>query len=112
MFSDNAEPMSLCSTKPRSIPVQGAKDKNGNWRFIINDLKNPIQVFRAEICRNPLGPCSENIAFEPGYYGACLQKVVFREMFYLKEEINEIGQDYFEVPTCCSCSLIRKDNYK
>lgn len=55
---------------------------------------------------NNTSNCSKAIVLL-NYYGKCVQKYIQRKMIALNEDMNKVIFILVDVPSCCSCNLIR-----
>ncbi|CAH2105298.1 unnamed protein product [Euphydryas editha] len=96
----------ICSYKEEIFYPLVAKNTAGTWKFILNG--NSFQGFVVELCKEK---CEEGTFITTGDYKLdCVQKFNYRKMLYLDMENREVAIDSFEVPSCCSCGLIKKHN--
>ncbi|XP_045765936.1 neurotrophin 1-like [Maniola jurtina] len=107
-FRFNDDIQELCEITKKQMAPTKAKDAKGVMRYIVNDKNNPVQKFNTAICNNRGSKCNDFLGFLPNYRSVCIQKSVLRQMIYVNDK-NQTAVDYFKVPICCSCELLRTD---
>nr|XP_032513188.1 protein spaetzle 5-like [Danaus plexippus plexippus] len=98
----------LCNSKQKVFIPQAARSKSNAWHLILSSPSYP-QTFIGEVCRsnvNNTSNCSKAIVLL-NYYGKCVQKYIQRKMIALNEDMNKVIFILVDVPSCCSCNLIR-----
>ncbi|XP_061377694.1 uncharacterized protein LOC116767118 [Danaus plexippus] len=98
----------LCNSKQKVFIPQAARSKSNAWHLILSSTSYP-QTFIGEVCRsnvNNTSNCSKAIVLL-NYYGKCVQKYIQRKMIALNEDMNKVINILVDVPSCCSCNLIR-----
>ncbi|XP_049869812.1 uncharacterized protein LOC126369439 [Pectinophora gossypiella] len=99
----------LCDSIEQEIIPKAARDKSGNWYFVVNEDENPIHQYLAVQCNFRTNKSCKDFVFLSGVYsvGECRQKHVEVRMLV----INKFGMainETFQVPSCCSCVATRK----
>ncbi|KAJ8933677.1 hypothetical protein NQ318_009964, partial [Aromia moschata] len=98
----------LCSGTERVIFPKVGKNKNNEWRFIVNQgwEDGYVQGVQVETCKRK-GPCNIIGELPQGYTSVCQQKYVYRRLLSLKED-GTFAVDSFQLPSSCCCAY-KKD---
>ncbi|KAJ8933676.1 hypothetical protein NQ318_009963 [Aromia moschata] len=98
----------LCSGISRVVFPKVGKNKDNEWKFIVNQGKEDgyVQGVRIETCRSKDGPCDIIGELPQGYRSVCKQKYIYRRMLSVKDDGSFIP-DTFQLPSSCCCSYKR-----
>lgn len=96
------ETIELCKFEEKLVYPKAAIDANGEWHVVLNQVENPVQGFKVEICDTSSKSCSNVIFSQRGYETSCKQKYVYRKMQVLLGNGTTL-EKALKVPSCCSC---------
>ncbi|CAK1545974.1 unnamed protein product [Leptosia nina] len=109
-FASDVEEIPLCPSFQKAIYPKAARNRYDEWQFIINTNQTDNgQKFAAEICSAgshatpEISSCSAIAHFSRKHEGKCIQKYILRKMFALDPTTNTVVEDFFQVPSCCTC---------
>jgi hypothetical protein len=99
IYEDELE--NLCEVSTGYIRPRAAKNKNGQFRFIVNHPggggEQYVQLVRVARCRGAGEVCSI------GGETMCQQEFLDHKLVVLSEEGDELVIDTFTFPSCCTC---------
>ena len=87
-------------------PVR-AKNVDGEWRVIVQNVIGYTQTQRVEMCLYPGAPCR---TLAPCYHSACVQQFVHHRILSYDpcEPKRGIFIDVYKFPSACSCHIPMK----
>ncbi|XP_023220899.1 protein spaetzle 5-like isoform X2 [Centruroides sculpturatus] len=100
----DSEETRVCRVNRRLVFPKAAKDKNGIWRFLIDDERAYRQPVLIEKCGDEGGPCSaiqDNLG--PGFKTRCAQKYISKLMMAFDENSLRPFSEDFQFPVACVC---------
>ncbi|XP_015127850.1 uncharacterized protein LOC107048917 [Diachasma alloeum] len=93
----------LCESKKQLVRPRVAKNKNSEWRYIVN-TDNFTQAIGVETCDNNDSPCKLVDNFAGGYRTMCKQNYIYRELVAVGSD-NKIATEKFQIPASCCCHV-------
>ncbi|XP_047738899.1 uncharacterized protein LOC125178657 [Hyalella azteca] len=84
-----------------NLPLR-AKNAQGRWRVIVQNVANVVQRIRTERCLHPEHPCR---LVAPRYGSRCVQKFSLTQLLVMDpcDVTNRLFVDTFSLPSACSC---------
>jgi len=97
----------LCPSDVKYAMPKRARNVNGEWRVIVNDVHYYTQTTRMETCLTPDSACR---LLAPCYNSKCTQKFVYHRMLAYDacDPYKGIFIDVFKFPSACSCHVPQK----
>ncbi|XP_063617947.1 protein spaetzle-like [Cydia splendana] len=96
------EDQDLCESRRRTMMPRAARDKDGNWHYVLNQRTKPVLSFIVEICNPVDSPCANVAHFYTGYEASCKQKFTYRNSPTL-DAGGAMVERQLLFPSCCSC---------
>ncbi|XP_063979035.1 uncharacterized protein LOC135163476 [Diachasmimorpha longicaudata] len=93
----------LCESKRAVVLPRAAKNKNDEWRYIIN-TENFTQAIGVETCEKDDSPCKLVDNFAGGYRTMCKQNYIYRQLLAVGPK-NKIALESFPIPASCCCHV-------
>merc|ERR1711981_1331268 len=104
----------ICGLTTEYIMPRAAKNKNGQFRFIVNHPEGGdeqyIQLVRVARCAGAGEECGYGV-MGPGIETRCHQEYLDHKLVALSESGEELVIDTFTFPSCCSC-LMKQNMFK
>ena len=104
----------ICGLTTEYIMPRAAKNKNGQFRFIVNNPEGGdeqyIQLVRVARCAGAGEECGWGV-MGPGIETRCHQEYLDHKLVALSESGEELVIDTFTFPSCCSC-LMKQNMFK
>jgi len=104
----------ICGLTTEYIMPRAAKNKNGQFRFIVNHPEGGdeqyIQLVRVARCAGAGEECGWGV-MGPGIETRCQQEYLDHKLVALSESGEELVIDTFTFPSCCTC-LMRQNMFK
>lgn len=99
----DSEETRVCDVITDLVFPKAAKDKNGIWRYLVND-KNYRQPVQVEKCRKKNSPCSAiSDHLGPGFQTRCGQTYISKLMMAFDENSLDTYSQDFTFPVACVC---------
>ena len=97
----------MCPSDVKYAMPKRARNVNGEWRVIVNDVHYYTQTTRMETCLTPDSACR---LLAPCYNSKCTQKFVYHRMLAYDacDPYKGIFIDVFKFPSACSCHVPQK----
>ena len=104
----------ICGLTTEYIMPRAAKNKNGQFRFIVNHPEGGdeqyIQLVRVARCAGAGEECGWGV-MGPGIETRCHQEYLDHKLVALSESGEELVIDTFTFPSCCTC-LMKQTMFK
>ena len=106
----------ICNMKTSYIKPRAAKNKEGNYRFIVNNpdgAKEYVQLVRVATCGSEGSQCAGGRIDSPitGIKTKCKQEFSDHKLVTLSESGEELVVDVFSFPSCCTCLINSNQDY-
>lgn len=94
----------ICPSDVKYARPLRAKNVDGEWRVIVQDVAYYTQTHRVESCLFPEAACR---TLAPCYRSKCLQKYVYHRMLSFDpcDSYKGLFIDTFKLPSACSCHI-------
>ncbi|XP_065567415.1 neurotrophin 1-like isoform X2 [Artemia franciscana] len=94
----------ICPSDVTYARPKRARNVNGEWRVIVQDVLYYTQTQRMETCLFPGGDCR---TIAPCYKSQCLQKYVYHRMLSFDpcDTYKGLFIDIYRLPSACSCHI-------
>ena len=98
----------VCKVTTDLIYPKAARDKNGNFKFIVNRPEGStkfVQVVQVSLCENAGSDCADGRLV--GVLGSteCQQEYSEHKLVALNDSGEELIVDNFKFPSCCTCAI-------
>ncbi|KAF2361974.1 Spaetzle [Trinorchestia longiramus] len=92
----------ICPSDVTYAMPKRARNVEGKWRVIVNDVHHYTQTARLETCLYPDAACR---ALAPCYQSHCTQKFVYHRMMSYDpcDPYKGLFIDIYQLPSACSC---------
>jgi len=100
----------VCTSMSRDIRPRAAKNKNGEWMFLVNGFETNteegelVQLVATSTCLGHGASCGHGLLFS-GQVTECRQQYSDHKLVALSGEGKELVVDTFQFPSCCTCHL-------
>jgi len=106
----------ICDMKTSYIKPRAAKNKEGNYRFIVNNpdgAEEYVQLVRVGTCGSEGSQCAGGRIDSPisGIKTKCKQEFSDHKLVTLSESGEELVVDVFSFPSCCTCLINSNQDY-
>jgi len=98
--------INICSVKTEYIMPRAAKNKDGEYKFIVNHPEGGeeyVQQVRVNICRAGEQSCGHGLLAGSGLDTKCRQEYSDHKLVSLSATGEELQVETFRFPSCCSC---------
>ncbi|XP_057330765.1 protein spaetzle-like isoform X2 [Microplitis mediator] len=94
---------SLCNSVRKDVFPRVAVNKDGEWKYIINN-DDFVQRVSVEICEDESTSCKFIDGFADGYESTCKQKYIYKKLAAISQD-GIASPDWFEMPVSCCCHV-------
>ena len=92
----------VCDMTTRYIRPKAAKNKAGQFMFLVNDVEKHVQLVRVGQCLGEGEECGKGRIFTK-QVTQCKQEYLDHKLVALDVLGKELVVDTFSFPSCCSC---------
>ncbi|XP_050691874.1 neurotrophin 1-like [Eriocheir sinensis] len=94
----------ICPSKVGYARPRRARNVEGKWRVIVNDVEYYTQTARMEYCLFPQAACR---ALAPCFKSKCVQKYVYHRLLSFDpcDPYKGLFIDIYKLPSACSCHI-------
>jgi hypothetical protein len=106
--------INICSVKTEYIMPRAAKNKDGEYKFIVNQPEGGeeyVQQVRVTICRAAEQSCGHGRLADSGLDTKCRQEYSDHKLVSLTATGEELQVETFRFPSCCSCFVSQFTEY-
>ena len=106
--------INICSVKTEYIMPRAAKNKEGEYKFIVNHPEGGeeyVQQVRVNICRAAEQSCGQGRLAGSGLDSKCRQEYSDHKLVSLSATGEELQVETFRFPSCCSCFISQFTEY-
>merc|ERR1712183_190173 len=106
--------INICSVKTEYIMPRAAKNKEGEYKFIVNHPEGGeeyVQQVRVNICRAAEQACGHGLLAAGGVNTKCRQEYSDHKLVSLSATGEELQVETFRFPSCCTCYVSQFTEY-
>merc|ERR1712183_276395 len=106
--------INICSVKTEYIMPRAAKNKEGEYKFIVNHPEGGeeyVQQVRVNICRAAGQACGHGLLAAGGVNTKCRQEYSDHKLVSLSATGEELQVETFRFPSCCTCYVSQFTEY-
>jgi len=106
--------INICSVKTEYIMPRAAKNKEGEFKFIVNHPEGGeeyVQQVRVNICRAAEQSCGHGLLAGSGVNTKCRQEYSDHKLVSLSATGEELQVETFRFPSCCTCYVSQFTEY-
>merc|ERR1712183_525114 len=106
--------INICSVKTEYIMPRAAKNKEGEYKFIVNHPEGGeeyVQQVRVNICRAAEQACGHGLLAAGGVNTKCRQESSDHKLVSLSATGEELQVETFRFPSCCTCYVSQFTEY-